>query len=329
MSLVEFISNLRQYILERAEQKLPLSQGFTQEDKNAPIIYNSIYDEACVGLCPDKPYQNSSLAREAIKYIKLLFFFSEEEYELLGCSYEDYCWAVCTCLSRVDYRHMSYQYDSNINYDFYRTCASEGIEYNRWYFLERASPDFGLYYLGHDLFKDDSLLKYVFDNCRRTDKKLGNYLLRLNGNAVLVNTDFSEESNLDEMKMVRNFDVFINSSEFINEIAPKLPDYILQVFKNKVFRLDGDKTWFAFYIQAIKHRYETIYKSRYGFKITDKMFETVLGCKKIFSSLRDSRMKGINITELEDDPKFIEIIERFPEYKSRLTRSSQKLRTIY
>lgn len=289
INILNSINELHDLCLAQAEANLPFGSGqdFESVDGNKLVFVGNVYDAAFAGAISCSVSKNAAQAHDIAHAFKLLFCLSPYDYDILGSRYSDYCMALCYYLARIDYECFKSKFYGDIDYDFYEICVKEGIEYNRMYFMERLDASIGVYHLGYRELCQSYVSKLI-SSAEKTNRSLKDALLRVNRNVVLIDSDYCYTDT--DLALLKSYEQLMSDKVFLEEVMPKLPSWIQE---SLIMRDSSklNKTIFAFYIQAIKVKYQ----EELSVEITDKLFEHVLRLSPgICSNYRNRKLKTKN-----------------------------------
>ena len=307
INILNSINELHDLCLAQAEANLPFGSGqdFESVDGNEPVFVGNVYDAAFAGEISCSVCKNAAQAHDIAHAFKLLFCLSPYEYDILGPRYEDYCKSLCYYLARIDYDCFKSKFYGDIDYDFYNICVKEGIEYSRLYFMYNFDASLGVYLSGQCRHLCQAYVPELISSAEKTDRSLKDVLLRINRNVVLIDSDYCYTDT--DLALLKSYEQLMSDKVFLEEVMPKLPSWIQE---SLIMRDSSklNKTIFAFYIQAIKVKYQ----EELSVEITDKLFEHVLRLSPgICSNYRNRKLKTKN---WYDDKALLEINEKFPGY---------------
>lgn len=317
--MLNFLISILKYCKQQTLACKPLStEVITFDGDEVKTTNASVYDLAYAGICPDIYCKTRLEALELIDNIKLMLCLSQDDLNDLGENVSLYLDAVCRCLAKIDYNHILYQYDSKIDYDFFKCCLEEGLMYDRLYYITQVVPVLTSYLIGQVPFVESKKLEYVAYKIKKTKKLcLRGVALVLNGEVVANIPGYCQlEDNEPD-----DYDRLINNEEFKDQVLYKLPDKLQEaiVRRDKGIlegRGESNITLLAFYVSAIICQYGNNY---FGVKMTDTLFEKALGLNsKSFSKKRAKRLKEIGNYKL--DPYLVKVVQLFDKYEQMLTK---------
>lgn len=300
-----FGKKLLAYCKKQAQEGKPLSTTIYDEDNRMTNM--SIYDEAFEGWCPNKKCDTAIDAVNLIHSFKYLLCPGQPDIDALGDYYNDYCDALCRCLAKLDYEHITYKRYGIIDYDFYECCRKEGVIYNRWYYVTAVSGELVSFLISQGLYYQSDVLKYVASEIKRTSKYCKpSVALKINGVDALLIPEYEAE---EDLRVVRNrikYDKFITSSVFLSQILPKLPKDVADAFLKRDKSMCGT-TRLSMYVKAIVDQYAgDVPRNLYciveaGLKIPEKSLSKAKGKKK---HLKD-KSKDVTLAHIKEYfPKF-------------------------
>ena len=304
MSVLDFINELHDFCVAKAEAELPFSSTYTFEpsDDGKLIFTGNVYEAALEGFSPVEICTNAAIAHDLVMGFKCCFFLGEEEFEIMGDKYEDYCEALAMCLARLDYAHYKSYLAQEINYDFYKICLDEGIKFNRTYFYQRFDASIGLYLIDPSNKMCSHIVKRLVTNAEKNDLKLKDVILSIDGNVLLRDVSQSVDSSF------AMYEKLLKDQVFLDEVMPILPFNV----QDALIRKDKSNlnfTIFAYYIQAIKSQYG----DKLSVKISDQLFESALDL--VPGSCRSYRNRKKTEMSWASDSALAEIYEKFPKFK--------------
>lgn len=305
--MINFCKDLLEYCKKQALAGQPLET--CTYDESEGWVNMSIYDEAFSGRASYDIYKTPLDAVNFIRWFKFLACPGQPDYDELGNYYDDYCDALCRYLALIDYMHIQHRKLNMINYDFYQCCRSEGLVYNRDYYIREICDEINAFIGQLPLFKESDLLKHVVSEIKRTKRYCeSNVALKIDGNRILMLACRNNDDDQEGMVLNAQYDGMMSSDLFTSEILPKLPRHVADALIERS-RERCQITELALYIRAIKQQY----KKELPKKCTYSMFELALDipAKTLSKILGKKKHKY----DLDNDKTIVQIKENFPKFK--------------